>query len=128
VEDAEHEAARLREPDQLVRFGRRHRERLLDNDMLAGEQRVAGEGEVIGARRQDDDDVDPGVRAQLLRVAHDLDLRPVFLRALRPALDDLRKPESRNGRDDRRVERPAGIPVTDQTDIQGFLHRLFPLR
>jgi len=66
VADRELEAALARDADQLVRLGGGLRQRLLDEHVLAGEQRLAGERIVRAFRGgRDDDRVDRRIGQQL---------------------------------------------------------------
>ena len=62
----QHEAARLGERDELLHLGGAHRRRLLDEDVLAGLERLLGERVVGRDGRRDHDRLELGVGEQLV--------------------------------------------------------------
>ena len=100
---AVHEPARLREPEQLARLGRRHGERLLADDVLAGGERLLDLRVMQAVRRRQVDDVDRLVPEQ--RFVAVVDRRDRLRgRSLRRRADDA---------GDRDAEPPQSVDVDD---------------
>ena len=81
VVDGQHEAAAIGLVDQALRLLGRRRDRLLDEDVLAGLERPHRQVEVARDRRRDGDRVDARVVQHRAEVAGDLDGRKARLHA-----------------------------------------------
>ena len=101
--------------DQVLRFAERGGERLIDDDVTAGEQTPLRNRMMRCVRRRHDDQIDLA-RQQVIQLTHELDVRVARIGGTVP-LDDHAETQPVHGAYDGRVKDFAGETKSHETHV-----------